>query len=115
MNKDRELKSYEDACEKAAEQTEQEGELYIGVDRGKNVWPRYTTMRAPQIGDEISFAFNGDYYPCGTIVKISKTMKKITSSEGDFFYRNKLSGQWLKNGRTWSMVRGHIDKRNPSF
>ena len=59
--------------------------------------------------------FNGDYYPCGTIVKISPTLKKITTSDGKEFYRVKQTGSWRLKGTSFYMVKGTHDKRNPSF
>lgn len=108
------IKDYNDAKAHAEELTEDRGELYIAVDRGSHVSPRYDVIRAPAIGDEVSYAFNGDYYPCGEITKISPTMKKITTSTGDTFYRRRESGSWLKN-KTWSLVNGHISRMNPHF
>ena len=80
-------------------------------------WPFYEVARLPQVGDEISYGFNGDSYPCGTIIKISKTMKKITGSEGDLFWRDQSPRRrttWRKN-KTWTMTRGHTFKQNPHF
>lgn len=90
------------------------GKLHMGIDNGECVWPRYDVIEAPVIGDEVSYAFNGDYYPCGTITKISASMRRVETSTGTVFYRRKLSGRWVYNG-TWSMVHGHISKLNPSF
>ena len=68
----------------------------------------------PNINDPVSYAFNGDYYPCGYIKTISKTLKKITTTTGETFYRKRNTGCWLRNG-TWSMVQGHIEAQNPHF
>lgn len=88
---------------------------YIPIDRGRNVSPRYDVMMAPMVGEEVSKGFNGDYYPCGTIVAISPTMKKITTSDGTVFYRKREnSPRWSCDG-TFCLVRGRIDERNPSF
>jgi len=87
---------------------------YIATDAGRSCSPRYDVISRPQVGDEVSYAFNGDYYPDGTITKISPTLKKITTDTGSTFYRVRQTGSWKKNG-TWSLVHGHIDKRNPSF
>lgn len=100
----------------AAEATAlKDGNVYIAIDSGGSVRPRYDVIRAPALGDKISFGFNGDYYPDGEIVRISKTRKKITSSNGRAYYRtNERSGSW-KHESTWGMVPGHRDERNPSF
>lgn len=76
---------------------------------------RYVATRAPRVGEEVSRAFNGDYYPCGKIVKVSPSLAKIETDEGFVFYRSKnRPSAWLNNGM-WSMVPGRIDKRNPHF
>lgn len=90
------------------------GDNYIATDAGRGCSPQFDVEVRPQIGDDVSYAFNGDYYPCGQIVKISPTMKKITTSNGDTFYRLRQTGSWKMNG-TWSLVSGHHNKRNPSF
>ena len=98
----------------AEQATKNSGELHIVVDHGEWVSPQFDIIRAPAVGDEVSYAFNGDYSPCGEIVKISKTLKVITTSEGQKFYRKGNSGQW-KYCRTWTLVRGHIERRNQHF
>ncbi len=108
------IKSYERMEEIAAELTEQTGVIYGAIDRGCGVSPRFDVMVMPQVGDEISYGFNGDYYPCGKIATISKSGSVITSDDGKRFYRRKLSGAW-KYQQTWTMVPGHISERNPSF
>ncbi len=90
------------------------GRTYIATDSGEGCYPRYDVIEAPAVGEEVSYAFNGDYYPCGTIVSISKSMKLITTSTGRKFYRSRQSGSWL-NGGMWSLVSGHISEKNPSF
>lgn len=90
------------------------GRTYIATDAGEGCYPRYDVIEAPAVGDEVSYAFNGDYYPCGTIVSISKSMKLIVTSTGRKFYRSRQSGSWI-NGGMWSMVAGHIERLNPEF
>ena len=70
------LKDAQEAAEKA-------GDSYMAVDRGAWISPQFDVVRKPQVGDKVSRAYNGDSYIVGTIVKISKTMKKITCSNGD--------------------------------
>ena len=89
-------------------------EHHMMVDRGPSTDPRYTVIRTPKVGDPVSRAFNGDYYPDGEIARISPTFKVITTTTGTRFYRHGQSALWLANGM-WSMVRGHRDERNPSF
>jgi len=87
---------------------------FLACDAGDHCWPRYSVKMAPQVGDEVSYSFNGDTYPCGTITKISDSYKQITTSEGRKFYRRKLTGAWINNG-TWSLVGGHRHEQNPHF
>lgn len=66
------------------------------------------------IGDEVSMAFNGDYYPMGTIAKISPTGKIIHTTTGRKFVRQPASG-YYKAGKTFSLIHGNYDERNPHF
>lgn len=87
---------------------------YLAVDRGRHVAPRYDVIVKPAVGDDVSYGFNGDFYPCGQIKSISKSLKLITTTDGSKFYRKRQTGQWIKD-KTWILVKGHLDKRNPSF
>jgi hypothetical protein len=106
-------KTFEQA-ERIAERISTEETQYIATDSGEYVSPRYDVIEVPRIGDPVSYAFNGDSYPCGYIATISKTLKKITTTTGRTFMRRKQTGAW-KSGGTWFMVAGHITERNPSF
>jgi hypothetical protein len=108
------IKSFEHATELAAAETQSTGKLHIACDRGESCSPRYYVAPVPAIGEEVSYAFNGDYYPCGVITAISKTLKKITTSEGKVFYRRRQTGSWVMDS-TWSLVNGHINRWNPEF
>ena len=90
------------------------GATYIAIDSGTGCSPRFDVIELPSVGEDCSYEFNGDSYPCGKVATISKTFKKITTTEGGVFYRHKLSGSWLRNG-TWSLVKGHISEQNPHF
>ena len=107
------IKSFEHATELAAAETKATGKLHIACDRGEYCAPRYYVAPVPVVGEEVSYAINGDYYPCGVVTSVSKTLKKITTSEGKSFYRSKLSGVW-KSGYV-SLVSGHINRLNPEF
>ena len=110
------MKAFYDACGIAMQATEVTGELYIGVDSGDNVWPRYDVIKAPKLGDAVSYSFNGDSYPDGEIVHVTPgTLRQIKTSTGSTYYRRKLSAGWRKQGGTWWMIRGHHNHRNPSF
>lgn len=103
------------------------GEGYIATDAGPYVSPRYDVRALPKIGDAVSYAFNGDYYPCGHIVRISagpgfrrieaheeRGGKHVGEVTKHVFYRRRLTGSWLKDGM-WSLVAGHVNRRNPEF
>lgn len=108
-------KTFERAAQVAQELTEATGTLYIGIDQGSNVSPRYDVIEAPAVGHEVSRGFNGDYYPAGTITKVSDSLRRVETDQGVVFYRRRNSGTWLQTGGTFAMVRGHRDERNPSF
>lgn len=111
------FKSFEVAEEMAAAATKFTGKLHIATDAGKWTSPQFDVIAAPAVGDKVSQSFNGDSYPRGTIVKVSKTLKKITTSDGTAtweFYRCRTTGSWIINGYA-SMVAGHVSEQNPSF
>ena len=92
----------------AQKATEQFGTLYLPTSRnGSN----FGIVKAPKIGDLVSHYFNGDYTPCGEVVRITPKFTVITST-GNRFSRNKDTGTWLEGG-TFSLIEGHIDERNP--
>lgn len=78
------------------------------------VFNPFKVFKAPAVGDLVSMAFNGDYYPCGEIVSVSKTHKKITTSDGRVFWRQGESATWLF-AKTFSLIPGVHDERNPHF
>lgn len=90
------------------------GPNYIAIDNGTHVSPRYDVIKLPQVGDKVSYAFNGDYYPCGEIASISKSLRLIATTEGQKFYRRGETGVWKYN-QTWALVAGHVSKLNPEF
>jgi hypothetical protein len=108
------FKSMDHAGEIAKSATEATGKLHLPVDSGSGVWPRFDVIEAPAVGDDVSYAFNGDYYPCGQIKSISASFRLITTTEGQKFYRRRESACWKYNG-VWSMVDGHREELNPSF
>lgn len=116
---DERLSEYHDAglrpyVNEAKDLTLRTGNPHMIVDRGPRTHPRYAVVRTPKVGDPVSRAFNGDYYPDGVIIKISPSLKVITTDTGTRFYRWRESGWWRANGM-WSMVHGHHNERNPSF
>lgn len=91
-----------------------EGKNLLAIDKGEWVSPRFDVIEMPKVGDEVSMTFNGDYYPCGTIVKISESLKTIKTSNGRVFWRKKLTGQWLYS-KTFALVSGTHSKMNTEF
>jgi hypothetical protein len=85
--------------------------LYIAIDSGAHVSPRWDVIELPQVGDEVSYSFNGDTYPCGTITKITPKLQIVTSDGKRFTFKN---GGWRYNG-TWWLVKGHHHEQNPHF
>ncbi len=91
-------------------------EPFLPVDNGEWVSPRYDVVRGPKVGEFVSYGFNGDYYPDGTITRIGGTnCSRVYTDTGSVYNRRRQTGSWIKRGGTWSMVKGHVDKRNPSF
>jgi hypothetical protein len=108
------LASFDQATDMAAELSQATGAKFIPTDAGEWVYPRYDVIELPKVGSKVSYAFNGDYYPCGEISAISASLKIITTTTGKKFYRRRLSGAWVNDG-TWSLIPGHVNRRNPEF
>ncbi len=98
----------------AAEISAITGTVYIAADSGSGVSPRFDIIKPPKIGDEVSYGFNGDYYPCGTIARITRGGMVVTTT-GKKFNRRKQSAAWVMVGGTWSLAQGHISEQNPHF
>lgn len=107
-------KDYETVERLALYMTAATGKTYLPADRTESTSPRYDVILAPKVGDLVSYGFNGDYYPCGKITRITKGWRVYTDS-GKTFNRVKNSGGWRMVGGTWGMVAGHIDERNPHY
>lgn len=105
--------TFEKAQRIAAGATKFTGKLYVATDAGSYVAPRFDVIEAPAVGDDVSHCFNGDSYPDGTVVKISASLRVVTTSAGKRYYRRGLSGSWQNNG--WSLVPGHRYAQNPHF
>jgi len=89
--------------------------LFTPVDNGPYVSPRFDVVRAPQVGDKVSYAFNGDSYPDGTVTKVSTSLRRVETSTGSVYYRRKSTASWKKQGGTWSLIHGWHNDRNPHF
>ena len=107
------FKDLETAEAIARRATEVTGDTHLAVDYGEWRRPQFDVVRAPKVGDKVSYGFNGDYRPDGEIVKVSPKFI-VTTSTGNTYRRKKLTASWMRGG-TWSLVRGHIDKLNPEF
>jgi hypothetical protein len=89
---------------------------FIAIDNGPNVSPRYDVIERPMVGDPVSYSFNGDTYPDGTITKIAGAgFRIVTTDTGSRYYRRGTSGRWVKQGGTWGMVKGHVSTYNREF
>jgi hypothetical protein len=108
------IKSVEHSAELAESAHKATGKTYLPVDAGSGVWPRFDVIEAPAVGDDVSYAFNGDYYPCGQIKSISASFRMITTTDGQKFYRRRQSANWIYNG-VWALVDGHRSELNPHF
>jgi hypothetical protein len=107
------IRNFHEAYLLAESATKLSGKRYIPTDAGEHVAPRFDVKEAPAVGDLVSHSFNGDSYPDGVIVKISKTLKVVTTSTGKRYHRRGLTGSWVNNG--WSLVPGHRYTQNPHF
>lgn len=111
-----EMKVMADAERIAKEATTVTGFAHLAIDNGPGVWPRFDVMVPPRVGEEVSYGFNGDYYPDGEIVHVTPgTFKQIKTSTGSTYYRRKETGGWRKQGGTWWLVPGVHNERNPEF
>ena len=102
------------AEEIAADATALTGRLHVAADKGSHTSPRYDVIEAPTVGSEVSRGFNGDYYPAGQIIKVSKSLRRVETSDGTVFFRLRQTASWRANG-TWYMTAGTHNERNPSF
>lgn len=118
------LDSFEQAEVVAAQLTAKFGKIFLACDNGEHTSHQFGVMEAPKVGDPVSFGFNGDYYPCGVITRITPGWRiyaeDASKPEGarrqkTTFNRKKKSSCWKMVGGTWSLVFGHVDERNPHF
>lgn len=98
------------AHEIARSATQLTGDVHLAVNHGQY----FDVCRAPKVGDKCSYGFNGDYYPCGEITYVTNgSAFLVRTSEGAEFRRVKQTAQWKRTGGTWSLIIGHVDRRNP--
>ena len=98
----------------AAKASEVFGVPYDFVDSECTGLRRYDIIQLPQVGDEVSYAFNGDCYPDGVIIAITQK-GQVKTDTGSTYRRKKQTAGWLKTSGTFWMVRGHIYEQNPHF
>lgn len=111
-----EIETFEQALEIANEGSRLLRKPLLACDNGNGIWPRYDVILAPQVGDDVSKAFNGDSYPCGKITKISKSYKRIETDKGIKFFRRRESDGWYEGGRGgFAMVMGIHNERSREF
>lgn len=96
----------------AAKASEVFGVPYDFVDSGCPGLRRYDIVSVPQVGDKVSYAFNGDCYPDGVIVKVT-TSGQIKTDTGSTYRRRKQTACWVKSGGTFCLVSGHHYEQNP--
>jgi hypothetical protein len=93
-----------------------------------------TVPHTYKIGDPVSYGFNGDWYPDGTVARITK--KFLTTTNGHKYslttYKDRelikneegrcidavdviREGFRSVNGGTWALCHGHIREWNPEF
>ena len=110
----RDVESMAEARSLALYLTSMTGTAYLPADEGGGISPRYRIVEAPVVGQKVSRTFNGDTYPCGTIVKITRTWQ-ITTDDGTRFRRRRETGGWLETGGSFWMTSGHHYEQNPHF
>lgn len=82
------------------------------------------------VGDDVSYGFNGDWYPAGKVARITK--KYLTTERGQRFYLKEFKSRVydqttfdyvdvlkeyfvsVGNG-TWTLVKGIKQEQNPHF
>ncbi len=92
-----------------------QGPRYLPVDQGGSCHPRFDIIIAPKVGDPVSYAFNGDYYPDGVITRISESCRVVATSGGHVYFRRKATSSWIQAGGTWRLVQGHRSDKNMEF
>lgn len=107
-------KSFAEVQELAIWATEYTGKTYLACNDGSY----FEVIEAPQVGDEVSRGFNGDYYYVGKIVRITPNWMVVAEDEDGRqtkFNRRKNSASWKPIGGYGSMVGGRVERLNPEF
>lgn len=108
------LRNALDAEAVAVQASKLTGKKFMTCDSGEGVYPRFDIIESPKIGDRVSRAFNGDAYPCGTIIAITPGLR-ITTDQGHKFNRQQKSGAWKEIGSPFYMIHGDHYEQNPHF
>lgn len=98
MNTTNRFDTLEAAEARAVKLEAETGEKHIGYKSDYFFEPYYVS-RLPHVGDEVSMGFNGDYYPCGRVARISPTYHRITTDEGTVFTRVGPN-KWKRGGKS---------------
>lgn len=106
---DWDLSTMAEAEVEADRRMDREGGRWVAVDRGPHVSPRYGVARVPGVGEPVSRGLNGDTYPDGVVVRVTRT--QIVTDTGHVYRRRGLTGSW-KHGH-WCLVEGHERRWNP--
>ena len=111
-----------DSFEEATKIAEQVSKLLVGhwvpFDDGECTSHRFGIIEVPKVGEDVSYGFNGDYYPCGKIVRVTPSLRVIAEDERGnktTFNRRQQTACWKKVGGTWSLVKGIHKEQNPHF
>lgn len=97
----------------AAEASLVTGKVFLPVDSGNGVSPRFDIVEAPKVGDFVSYGIGSDRYPDGEIISISASYKTVKTA-ANTYRRRKNTASW-RNGSSCSMIPGFQDYRDPSF
>ena len=84
-----------------------------------------------KVGDDVSYGFNGDYYPDGKITRFTKTGKYLYTDGGTKYvkttfesrermedtgeYEDVIKEGFQRVGGTWWLVPGIVSEQNPHF
>lgn len=99
--------SFEEVQDIAVKISEITGQQWIAYDDGEWTSHRFGIMEPPKVGDEVSYGFNGDYYPCGTIAKITKAgvSRLAKAKSSTVVIKSVRAGLWLAApGRSYTVT-----------
>lgn len=109
--------NFKEAETAARDLTQAYGIPFWPEDRTASTSPRFAVITGFQVGEPVSYGFNGDSYIAGRITAINDSLRIITVSDGKTerkFWRRKQTASW-KFDQTWSLMHGWHTDQNPSF